>query len=98
MVNGLVTKVANAASGTLARTETLSSAANRICANGMITPTTSPSATPRGTERRVNRHSSARSTRCANGRMKRLCSICSRVGMLRRAQVIILAFGMSRSI
>src|SRR5690606_2672549 len=60
--------------------------ANRICANGMMMPTSNPSATPRGTERRVKRHSSDRSTRPANGRMKRLCSICSRVGMLLRNQ------------
>ena len=86
VVTGLVTKVVKAASGTLARTGALSSAANRICANGTMIPTISPSAIPRGTERRVKRHSSDRNTRCANGRMKRLPSICSRVGMLRFAQ------------
>src|SRR5690606_296693 len=49
-----------------------------------MTPTSSPNATPRGTERRVKRHNSDRRTRCANGRTKRLPSSCSRVGMLRR--------------
>src|SRR5690606_30727170 len=86
VVTGLVTKVASAASGTFARTETLSSAANRICAKGTMIPTSNPSATPRGTERRVKRHSSERSTRLANGRMKRLRAICSRVGMFLRSQ------------
>ena len=51
-----------------------------------------------GTERRVKRHSSDRSTRCAKGRMKRFRPICSRVGMLRLAQERILAVGISGSI
>ena len=46
-----------------------------------------PAATPRGTDRRVKRQSSCRA---ASGRAKRLCSICSRVGMLARAQLTIL--------
>jgi len=46
----------------------------------------SASATPRGTDRRVKRHNSGASTRCATARRSRLLSIESRVGMLRRTQ------------
>src|SRR5690606_3479203 len=49
-------------------------------------PTSRPAATPRGTERRVKRHSSGRSTWRANGRTRRLLSSCSRVGACSRIQ------------
>jgi hypothetical protein len=44
-------------------------------------------ATPRGTERRVNRHNSARAAR---GPVMRLRSICSRVGIEERTILAIL--------
>jgi hypothetical protein len=55
-----------------------------ICTPGINAkmPTSRPTATPRGTERRVKRHSSGR---CAKGRMNRLPSSCSRLGMFRRS-------------
>src|SRR5690349_18683690 len=89
VVTGLVTNVVSAAIGTLARTGRHSSAENRICAKGTMIPTSIPSATPRGTERRVKRHNSDRSTRLAKGRITRLFSICSRVGMLRWIQALL---------
>jgi hypothetical protein len=76
-------KVAASAAGMFARTNTARNVATTKWASGIMTPTNSPSATPRGTERRVKRHSSECSTRCANGRTKRFRSSCSRVGMCR---------------
>ncbi len=51
MVSGLMTSVQAAASATLARVGMATSAATKVCMNGMMTPTPSPTATPRGTER-----------------------------------------------
>src|SRR3546814_8275325 len=45
-----------------------------------------PSATPRGTDRRVKRHSDGARIRCATGFRRRLRAMCSRVGMCRRTQ------------
>src|SRR5688572_526195 len=83
---GLVTKVVAAATGTLARQVNANNTAKTICARGMMMPTTMPSATPRGTERRVKRQSSGARTRFAKGERKRLARIDSCVGMWRANQ------------
>ena len=82
----MVTKVVSAAAGMLARNGSASSAEKAICATGNRMPVTMPNATPRGTERRVARHSAGWRTRWATGRSQRLRSNPSRVGMLRRPQ------------
>ena len=56
---------------TLARVGIASNAAITMCMIGMMTPMPRPSATARGTERRVIRHSSGRLRCRANGRSKR---------------------------
>src|SRR5689334_7149415 len=56
-----------------------------------MTPVTMPSATPRGTDRRVKRHSAGARTRCATGRRTRLCSNVSRLGRLRDIHPLIRA-------
>ncbi len=84
VVAGLDRNVMAAATGILARKGSASSAAPAICTPGIIRnmPTNRPSATPRGTDRRVKRHSDGSSTRCATGARMRLRSIDSRVGQL----------------
>src|SRR5207253_5281470 len=76
-----------AAIGMLPRTGRQKSAAPMICTPGIRkkTPTNSPMATPRGTERRVKRQYSLCRTRGPsrpNTRIQRLSAICSRLGML----------------
>src|SRR5688572_5603813 len=85
VVSGLVRKVIPAATGILARTGSEKIAAPMICTPGIRnrTPTNRPTATPRGTERRVKRHNSSRRKWVRNGREKRCPAICSRLGMLR---------------
>src|SRR3546814_15285073 len=57
-----------------------------MCANGNKVPVRMPSATPRGTDRRVKRHSDGARIRCATGFRRRLRAMCSRGGMCRRTQ------------
>ncbi len=57
IVSGLMTSVQIAATATLARVGIATSAAMIVCMKGMITATNSPTATPRGTERRLILHS-----------------------------------------
>ena len=85
----MLVQVAAIAIGTLARTNIAVSAATAECANGTMIPTNSPKAIPRGTERRLKRHKSERSTRWAKGRMKRFFSSCSRVGKWPRSQFVV---------
>ena len=61
-------------------------AARKICPTGMMKPANTPSATPRGTLRRVKRQSSGVRNRWAIGRKYLFCAICSRVGMRKRIQ------------
>src|SRR5438309_4106100 len=80
IVSGLTTSVSTAATATLARAGIARSAATKVCITGMMTATNSPSATPRGTDRRLRRHSEG-CRRCgAKGRSSRYWSIVSRVG------------------
>src|ERR1044072_6950170 len=83
-VRGLVRKVIPAAIGMLPRTGTQNKAAPMIWTPGIRkkTPTNSPIATPRGTDRRVKRQNSEWSTRGPNGLIQRLSASCSRLGML----------------
>ena len=85
-VNGLVMKVTSADSGTFARAGKAMNAARKICPTGMMKPANTPSATPRGTLRRVKRQSSGVRNRWAIGRKYLFCAICSRVGMRKRIQ------------
>ena len=85
-VNGLVMKVTSVDSGTLARAGSAMKAAKKIWPTGTIKPAKIPSATPRGTLRRVKRHNSGVRNRCAMGRKYLFRAICSRVGMRRRIQ------------
>ena len=85
-VKGLVMKVTSVDSGTLARAGSAMNAARKICPTGMMKLANTPSATPRGTLRRVKRHSSGVRNRCAIGWRYLLRAICSRVGMRRRSQ------------
>ena len=57
-VSGLVMKVTSADNGTFARAGKDMKAARNICPTGMMKPAKMPSATPRGTLRRVKRQSS----------------------------------------
>src|SRR5687767_539089 len=88
VVKGLVRKVIAAATGMLALTGSEKIAAPTICTPGIrkSTPTKSPTATPRGTERRVKRHNSSRLRWVRNGREKRCPAIWSRLGTLRLNQ------------
>jgi hypothetical protein len=72
MVKGLMTNVKAALIATFARMGIASTAAMKVCMNGMITPTNNPTATPRDTERRVIRQSAGWRRCGANGRRKRL--------------------------
>src|SRR3546814_16002301 len=81
VVSGLVMKVVSAATGTLARQLNASSAATATCANGTMIPMIMPRATPRGTDRRVKRHSSGARIRFAKGERKRFARKLSCVGM-----------------
>src|SRR3546814_7384189 len=81
--SGLVMKVVSAATGTLARQLNASSAATATCANGTMIPMIMPRATPRGTDRRVKRHSSGARIRFAKGERKRFARKLSCVGMFR---------------
>src|SRR3546814_8095512 len=58
--------------GTFARVGNANSAASGMCANGNKVPVRMPSATPRGTDRRVKRHSDGARIRCATGFRRRL--------------------------
>src|SRR6478672_9581432 len=81
MVSGLISRVTTAATAMLARAGIARSAAIKVCITGMITPTNSPSATPRGTERRCIRHSAGLPRCRAKGFSARLRCSESRVGM-----------------
>src|SRR3990170_203240 len=85
VVAGLLRKVIAAATGMLARNGAESRAAPTTWTPGTIRkiPTNRPTATPRGTERRVKRHSSEWRMRSPNGFSQRLLSISSRVGACR---------------
>ncbi len=75
-------KVISAAIGTLARVGSARNAARKICPSGMMNPANSPRATPRGTLRRVKRHSSGDRKRCAIGARYLFRAMSSRVGIL----------------
>ena len=83
-VKGLVMNVTKAASGTLAREGSARKAARKICPMGTMKAANSPSATPRGTERRVKRHNSGERKRCAMGARYLFSAISSRVGVFLR--------------
>src|SRR5687768_11300065 len=86
VVKGLVKKVVSAAAGTFARSGSASTADAGIWPIGIRMPVNIPRATPRGTERRVIRHSEECRIRCAIGRNQRFDSKLSRVGRLRSTQ------------
>src|SRR5690242_8536245 len=72
---------------TFARAGIARIAAIATCMKGMITPTPSPSATARGTDRRVSRHKAGLLRWRAKGRSKRYWSTVSRVGIWRVSQL-----------
>src|SRR6266498_2122602 len=98
MVSGLTTNVKAAATATLARAGIASTAATAVCITGIITATNRPSATARGTERRLRRHNEEWVKCDANGRSRRFWWTVSRVGMCRLSHSKRLAFGGASSI
>src|SRR6478672_10796325 len=83
MVSGFTTRVKAAVIATLALSGIASSAAIAVCMTGMITPTNSPRATARGTERWVIRHRAGWRRWGAKGRSSRKWWTVSRVGIWR---------------
>ena len=80
-VNGFVTNVTSADNGTLALAGSARKAAKNICPTGTINAENRPSATPRGTDLRVNRHNSGDRNRCAIGARYLFLAISSRDGI-----------------
>src|ERR1700712_37567 len=90
MVSGLITSVTISAITILARAGSASNAATNVCATGMIGATNRPSATARGTDRRLKCHRSGFSKRSAKGASQRLAVMVSRVGICPRNQCAML--------